>query len=82
MFQNVIQDDSRLLSSHILHGQLDTATLIDIQNAHQHFIAFVNKVRDIVNTLLADLGNVNQTVFTWKNVHKCTEVRQTYNLAC
>ena len=47
-----------------LHGQLDTATLIHVENLHLDQVALIDVVRHLLNPLFSDLGDVQQAFST------------------
>src|SRR5690606_31050095 len=51
-----------LLQLRFLHRQLDTAALIHVQYLHLDHVAFIDVVGNFLDTLLGDLGNVQQAV--------------------
>ena len=58
-----------------LHGQLDTAFLIGLEHLHANDLTFGQNVGDFIDSLVADLADVEQTIFTREQVHQCTEVK-------
>ena len=58
------------------HGQFDTALLISLHDLDLNDLAFGQVVRDFFNTLMGNLADVQQAVFTRQQIHQRAEIQQ------
>src|SRR5690606_20486072 len=70
-----------LLQLRFLHRQLDTAALVHVQYLHLDHVAFIDVVGNFLDTLLGDLGNVQQAFGARHDFDKGTEINTTGHLA-
>src|SRR4051812_3198420 len=78
----VFQTNLRLLCSSSgffssgFHRQLQAAAVVGFQNLDAHCLAFFQVVGNGVDTLVGDLRDVQQTIFTWHDLNDRAEVQQ------
>src|SRR5580698_535344 len=75
--------NSRLASAHfralLLKNRLPRkpdAIALNRKHFHQHLIAFLQFIANILNAMLGDFADVQQPVGAWDNLDKCAEIRQ------
>src|SRR5690606_713239 len=79
--KNRCLDARGLGSSYVLDRQLDTAAVVHVQYQHLHFLAFLQYIGDLLNALIAQHGDVHQTVLARQDVDEGAEVDDTLDLA-
>ena len=62
-------------------AELNFTLLIYIDDFDFNLIAFLNFIAYIFNATITDLRDVNQSIGTWENFYKGTEVDDLFNLA-
>src|SRR5690606_36197686 len=79
--ENRCLDARGLGSSYVLDRQLDTAAVVHVQYQHLHFLTFLQYVGDLLNALIAQHGDVHQTVLARQDVDEGAEVDDALDLA-
>src|SRR5512137_1746544 len=58
----------------LLAGELDFPLLVDADALHQHLVALLEDVRNILDPLGIEFGNMNQSVGTREYLHKGAKI--------
>ena len=56
--------------------------MINVKTLNRHFLTFSEVIAHILNTLIRDLRNVQQAVFTRKDRNERTKINDARNLTC
>jgi hypothetical protein len=70
-----------LFAEHGFAGQLDLTLRVDIDDLHQHLIAFGQLALDVLDSVVGDLGNVDQAIGAGQDLHEGSKVDNPLNLA-
>ena len=70
---------SALFVGHGLHRKLDAAAVIGLENLDADNLAFLDVVLDLVDALLGDLRDMQQTILARQNLNNGTEIKNLEN---
>ena len=65
-----------------LPTQTNAALRIDIKDLYQHFIPLFQDVGDLPDTVFCDLGDMNQSIRPWVELHNGAKPEDSLHLSC
>src|SRR5687768_9607050 len=66
----------RNIGYNCFHAQAQTPLVISFQDLHSYCLALLQVIGDVIDTLVRDLRNMQQTILARQNAHNRTKIQQ------